>query len=136
MTTKVYLVGYGNLKSLDDLAALCKRHGAVVIDIRMVAKSRIPCWNKGNLQRAYDIPYAHAPELGNVNYKNGGDILIADFAAGVQRILAGQQPVILMCACKNARDCHRTVVGNMLRLDGFDVEEIGDTRIQRNLYGE
>lgn len=136
MTTKVYLVGYGNLKGLDDLAALCKRHGAVVIDIRMVAQSRSPCWNKGNLQRAYDIPYVHAPELGNVNYKNGGDISIADFAAGVRRIQASPQPVILMCACKDSRGCHRTVVGNMLRLDGFEVEEVGDIRMQRNLYGE
>ncbi len=62
--------------------------------------------------------------LGNVNYRQGGPIQILDYAAGRDQIERCPQPVVLMCACEKYQTCHRQVVAEMLRRDGFEVKEI------------
>ncbi len=62
--------------------------------------------------------------LGNVNYRQGGPIQILDYEAGRDQIERCPQPVVLMCTCEKYHTCHRQVVAEMLRRDGFEVTEI------------
>ena len=103
--------------------------GAIVLDIRKMPASRWqPQWGKGRLSETLFPYYEHVPDLGNVNYKEPEKgIQIADLAAGIQRVefhaRRGFVP-ILLCACKEAASCHRTVVADALRAEGWDVWEL------------
>lgn len=119
----LYDVGYGTLKSLEVLKALSAGLGddagnAIVFDIRMTPRSRDPQWNKKSIEMAVgSFYYYHASEFGNVNYKNGGPILIKDPSYGLRSIehyLSGRLPVLLLCACKDRATCHRVEVAKLI----------------------
>lgn len=121
---KVYTLGYLG-RTQDDLAAIVERLDAKLLDIRFSPFSRNQQFAGWALKRRLtDQNYQHIKPLGNVNYKNGGPIEIADFPAGLEVIRQSVRPVILMCACRDAAGCHRTVVAKMLQDEGFTVEEI------------
>ncbi|MDX1994979.1 MAG: DUF488 domain-containing protein [bacterium] len=104
----LYTAGYTGLLP-DDLLSAAQHLGALIVDIRLNARSRVPYWNKGPLQRAWGEAYRHVGELGNLNYRSGGEVALADEEKGVAQIveLLHQQPVILLCACVDWRTCHR-----------------------------
>jgi hypothetical protein len=58
---------------------------------------------------------------------------IADYQAGKQLIESIAMPVVLLCACASPEECHRTVVGDMLRADGYTVIELTRTEIEKAL---
>ena len=67
-------------------------------------------------------------DFGNVNYKNGGPIAIADFDKGVERLgplrTAGRA-VVLMCGCPAVNVCHRKVLAERLAERwGAEVEHV------------
>jgi uncharacterized protein (DUF488 family) len=130
--TQLYTMGYSGL-SPAKVKKIVDNLGAVLVDIRLVARSRIPHWNKSRLEELFAGDYMHVPSLGNLNYKRGGSIAIANFALGKQslEIIASSlhKPMVLMCACHNAETCHRTMVAAMLRADGFAVEELTPQRM-------
>ena len=117
----IYTLGYGTASSAAVVADLAIRHQAVVVDTRLSARSRNPIWSRGALQRALGDRYVYAGDaLGNLNYKNGGPIAIADMAAGADRVSAllhdprGGHDIILLCVCAALEHCHRTVVAATL----------------------
>lgn len=118
----IYLTGYYGHKPAD-LRTLARNLEAVVVDIRYRPVSRMPEWNKVSLMNTLAARYMVVQELGNVNYKNGGPILIKDMAHGVNRLsMRGAKNYILLCGCKDPLTCHRTVVGDFLRT--VSVQEI------------
>lgn len=123
---KVYCIGYGGMKA-ERLARIVGGLDAVLVDIRFRAASRLPDWNKSALTKRFGDNYVHLSQFGNAAYKTGG-MQIADYNAGRQRLgvilETLNKPVVLLCACKEPHDCHRTVVGAMLRKDGFEVIEL------------
>ena len=97
----------------------------------MVARapySRQPGWSKKSLQNLFGSAYRHIPQLGNLNYKGeyGEGIRIADMESGLKVVLdlLRQQPVVLMCVCRNFHACHRSVVAVELERYGVDVKEL------------
>lgn len=123
MSRKVYTLGYSGRKP-EQLLALLEDLDAVCFDIRLSARSMVPGWNKGPLSRLLGARYVHVPALGNLAYKTGGPIQIADYAAGKALIEASEKPVVLMCGCKDASLCHRSQVGAQLVAEGFEVVEL------------
>jgi len=119
----VFTLGYTG-RSPEEVVQLLESKGAVLFDIRFSANSRNFRFNKGYLTSLLKERYQHVKQLGNVNYK-GGPIEIEDYQAGRAMIAASPSPVILMCVCKDPRECHRTAVAARLRADGFTVQEIG-----------
>ena len=101
--------------------------------LNLILAPVIPHWNKGRLEELYGADYMHLSSLGNLNYKSGGSIAIANYALGRQslEIIASRlkKPMVLMCACRSLDTCHRTLVASMLRADGFAVEELTPARI-------
>lgn len=123
MTNKVYTIGYTGRKP-ESIKEIVTTLGATLLDIRLSPRSRVPHWNEGPLRALLGDRYRHVRALGNVNYKAGGPIQILDYAAGVAAILQHPRPVVLMCACKDVHTCHRGTVANLLREEGFAVQEL------------
>jgi len=116
----IYTVGYSG-RTPAELATLVDQLGAVLVDIRYSPRSRDPRWAKSNVQKLVGA-YLHLRSLGNVNYRvPGAPAQLADLAAGAEvlRPILEQQPVILMCACRDVHSCHRREAAEWLasRLD-------------------
>jgi rhodanese-related sulfurtransferase len=120
---RLFTTGYTGKKP-DDLLALAELNDAVVVDIRKSADSRWPHWKGAALADLLGGRYRHVPQLGNNNYKSGGQIVIADIEAGARIVLAIRQPVIMLCACERDAHCHRRVVADALRAQGYEVREL------------
>jgi uncharacterized protein (DUF488 family) len=103
----LYTYGYlaGALADLERYAA----EGALILDIRINPTSRNPLYRQGHLKRVLGEAYHWCPELGNPNYKSGGPPALADETAGMAALetLADRQPVVMLCACRDWRECHR-----------------------------
>jgi uncharacterized protein (DUF488 family) len=121
LADKIHTFGYSG-HDPSDLARRLEETGATLIDIRYSPRSRNPVWSRKRLEEAFGERYVHCPELGNRNYRNGGPVEIADYEAGRDLLKGIPGPVLLMCACKDPKVCHRTVVAEQLRNDGMAVE--------------
>lgn len=120
-----YHFGYQG-QSPDSLLAAVTEKGAVLCDIRLVPYSRQAGWNKKRLVEQFGDAYRHIPELGNLNYKNGKPVQIADLGAGLEVVLEilDSRPVVVMCVCRDFSRCHRRVVAEELEKRGVEVSEL------------
>jgi uncharacterized protein (DUF488 family) len=119
----IYTIGYSGLKP-DRLLAAAENYNLLVVDVRYSPRSRQPEWSRKRLQELLGARYLHVPAFGNINYKGDGPIQLADPEAGkavvVERL--AQQPVLLLCACKDWQTCHRLAVATVLHeATGADV---------------
>jgi hypothetical protein len=77
-------------------------------------RSRVPGWNRIQLERLLGARYQHLKALGNRNYKSG-EIALVDLAGGLQQVealLDAFDGVVLMCACRDGQRCHRRRVAD------------------------
>lgn len=128
----IYTLGYIGWK-LDEVAAAVERLDAVLVDVRMVPRSRNPIWNSTALAKRFGDGSTGSPrgryvwlkQFGNRNYKGTFEqIEIVDFARGVVRLLelfppavgtsAPGRPIILFCGCPDPGQCHRSVLADGL----------------------
>ena len=137
----IYTLGYSGWK-IDDIRAAVDRLDAVLVDVRMVPRSRVPQWSCYSLSREFGHRYAWVRELGNENYKGTFEqIKIVDFPAGEKRLrellapshveglalspaegigagpaLSGVEgkAIILLCGCKDVTQCHRKLLAERL----------------------
>jgi hypothetical protein len=101
----------------------------LLIDIRKenVAGRWFPLWSGKYLNILYHGRYLHAPELGNLNYKDKSlPIKLANPEAGLERLrreMAMGHNLILLCACKyyekqvtrtRTQHCHRKDVVELI----------------------
>ena len=125
MTRLVYTMGYSGHRAtgVTESAVLLD---ATVFDIRWLARSGVLEFNKGNLVRYLGNRYYHCRNLGNENYRGdlGEGIVIHDLKAGLREILVHERPVILMCACREFEECHRSAVSRALAEIGIITREI------------
>jgi uncharacterized protein (DUF488 family) len=127
MTRQVFTLGYSG-RTPDEIRQIVEDHDAILFDIRFSPRSRVPQWTRKQLTALMGADrYQHIKALGNQNYKGDGPVELVDYQAGKAQIAAADRVVILMCACKHPQSCHRTVVAELLRADGFTVREVGET---------
>lgn len=112
----LFTYGYSGGGSLADLQAYAAA-GAMILDVRLAPNSRVPQWRGGALAGVLGHDYAWCAKLGNVNYKTGGPIRIAEPEAGIA-VLRGyleERAVVLLCACKDPFSCHRAEVADLAK---------------------
>ena len=126
---RFYSLGYLG-RTLPEILAILEERSAVLVDIRLVPYSRNKAFLKGALEPALGPRYVWVRGLGNLNFRTGGPVALADYEAGRAAILALQSPVVLMCACRDHERCHRSVVAQALTAEGFEVEEIPLVRFE------
>jgi uncharacterized protein (DUF488 family) len=85
MAQPIYTLGYSGLNPIK-LQKIVVHLGALLIDIRLAARSRIPHWNQGRLEERFGADYMHVPHFGNLNYKRGGPIAIANYELGKESL--------------------------------------------------
>ena len=125
MNNTIYTLGYAGWK-IEDVEAVVKRLDAILVDVRMVPRSRSAVWNGSTLHNRLGDRYVWLKQFGNRNYKGTfGQIEIVDFPAGEQRLrelTATGKAVVLLCGCPDVSVCHRKVLAERLaKLWGAEV---------------
>jgi len=111
----IYTLGYSGWR-IEDIEAEVKRLDAVLVDVRMVPRSRAPQWNGVALARRLGDRYVWLREFGNRDYK-GSTIQIVDLAGGeakLKKFDSRFKAVILLCGCRDVAVCHRKVLAEWL----------------------
>ncbi len=113
MNNTIYTLGYSGWK-IEDVEAVVKHLDAILVDVRMVPRSRSAVWNGSTLHNRLGDRYVWLKQFGNRNYRGTVEqIEIADFPAGavrLQAIAAGGRAIILLCGCPDVNQCHRKVL--------------------------
>ena len=122
----IYTLGYSGWR-IEDVEAVLDRLGAILVDVRMVPRTRWqPQWNAAALHARLGDRYVWLREFGNRNYKGTFEqIEIADFPTGEKRLreIAATGPalsevegkaVVLLCGCRDVNVCHRKVLAERL----------------------
>ena len=119
ITGSIFTLGYSGWK-LGDLKQQVEDLDAILVDCRHSPTSRHPQWSRKQMSAFFGERYLHVPGFGNLNYKNGGPVLLADYEAGkaivVEHLTQGHS-LILMCVCDNVATCHRLTVADRLEED-------------------
>jgi hypothetical protein len=107
--------------TLDALAAKVAELGALLVDTRYTPWSNNPDFRRGALEARFGTSYLWIRDLGNTNY-HGGPIQLADPKAALSILapILAERPVVLLCVCADASQCHRQVAAEFLaeRLGG------------------
>ena len=120
----VYSFGYTG-RQLSTLQESIGKSNALLLDIRFSPRSRVPMWNRRNLEMTFGDRYLWVGNLlGNSMYRTNS-IAIVDMARGLELIsrIAAKQPVALMCVCASPIGCHRSTITHVLLDAGFQVLE-------------
>lgn len=131
----IFTIGYGGLKTLDDLKAILDKNGITkLIDIRSVPHSRKwkkddITWSKEDMQAYFGARYIHKPTMGGKGFEPQDYLRWQQVAREVLMevmVLAETEIVALMCTEKNWKKCHRNyLAGRALQETGrFKVEHL------------
>lgn len=126
---KLYPFGYSNLNAQQTLDALMTSDPDMwIVDIRLQAWSHHEEWRGAALRQQWKGRYVHVYQLGNLNYANNKPIELRDEQGGMMRLenILKHRSVVLMCACKDADTCHRSIVVDLVRASMPDVEIVLD----------
>jgi uncharacterized protein (DUF488 family) len=115
MLHQLYTWGYTGTRPAD-LVAYVAHLDAVVLDVRWAAWSRHEQWRPPALRDLLGAArYRPMKALGNENYQ-GGPVKLHDPEAALAPVeaLLHTQPGILLCACADPHQCHRSVAAQWL----------------------
>lgn len=117
----LYTIGYAHPDALADVTRLMQQEWIILLDVRLSPRSRWqPAWNRRVLATTYGLRYQWDKRLGNLNYQHREQgIQLADgHLDAVQEaaaLLSIGTSLILLCACKDARTCHRNMIAKLLQ---------------------
>lgn len=149
---RIHTIGHSTRTAAEFVSLLLEHHIATLADVRRFPFSRrYPHFNGTELAKELEkegIGYEHVPEIGgrrsshadspNTAWRNDSFRAYADymatpeFHAGIDRLLALQQPVAIMCAEAVPWRCHRNLISDELTRRGYEVVHIlgvGSTRV-------
>jgi hypothetical protein len=129
----IYTLGYAHPDAAAQLDRLMRNPRACLVDIRWQPQSRWwPQWNRAALSARYGCRYMWDPRLGNVHYQHRvyGIQLAEGYPDAIREaamLLCESTSLILLCACKNARECHRSLGAKLIQ-DALPVPRYGEVR--------
>lgn len=146
--TRIWTVGHSTRSSQEFNEILLANRIEALVDVRSFPGSRrYPQFNKLELSRSLDaigILYSHCPQLGgrrrpnphskNTAWKNASFRAYADhvgteeFKQGIEKLLelAGKKRTAFMCAEALWWRCHRSLIADFLKAEGYEVIHILD----------
>lgn len=119
---KFYTTGYAG-KDINDLKPMLDALDAELVDVRFSPTSEIMRWRQIYLKALLREKYHHVPQLGNRAFREG-KAQIQNLYLGIKILVSFNSNVVLMCGCKDVKQCHRLVIAEELRRKGFEAEEI------------
>lgn len=123
---RIYSLGYTGFPYQALIDFVLERPGLLLADVRLKPFSRFhPRWNQAHLQAALGTQYEWFEPLGNLNYK-GGPVTLKDPTTGIDRLRhrLDTHDLAIMCACRDPRHCHRSVIAGLLEAEGWTVEQV------------
>ena len=117
----LHSIGYADRNEAARVERIMRNPRALLIDIRYSPRSRwYPAWNRKQLSTRYGERYIWEQRLGNVNYQHREcGIQLADGHQDAIRMaashLAHGTSLVLLCACKHAHTCHRSIVAKLIQ---------------------
>lgn len=129
---RCYTVGYGN-RSLEEFIDILQQYDlSYLVDIRSYPHSVREEFNKENLEIVlpkYNIAYSHCPGLGGlreesyINYIGTDEFreYFTKLIGKIKEVNSNGSDVVLMCAEKNPKNCHRYKLSNELESSGIRV---------------
>ena len=149
--TGILTIGHST-RPLADFLALLRENGVrLLVDVRRFPSSRRhPHFSGGALSASLEeagIAYRHEPDLGghrtprpdspNAGWRNeafrgyADHMATPDFQAALERVTAGESPVVVMCAEADPSQCHRQLLADALVARDVPVSHIlGPERIE------
>ncbi len=122
----IYTTGYTD-QAVARLPALLDYLDACLIDIRFdPLNGRQIQWRKDYLRLLLKDRYRHVPHLGDRLSKSSGASSIQNLALGIRIITELRANLLLICECAREADCHRRIISQDLKKQGFDTQEITD----------
>lgn len=130
--TECYSIGYGN-RSFNDFVRMLLQNGITnLVDIRRYPQSTFDDFNKESLERSlplHDIIYTHCEGVGGMRDSTyveymGTDEFRNSFARllnYIRKINGSDGKVVLMCAEKSPKGCHRHHLSIKLEENGVEV---------------
>jgi uncharacterized protein (DUF488 family) len=144
--TTVLTIGHST-RSIESFIEMLRAHGVKrVVDVRTIPRSRTnPQFNRGSLTASLaeaGIGYTHVAELGglrharkdslstgwrNTSFRGYADYMqTPEFEAAIESLIeaAKREQVTIMCAEAVPWRCHRSLIGDALKVRGIAVEDI------------
>jgi uncharacterized protein (DUF488 family) len=116
----LYTIGYAHPTARPQIERLMQQEQTILLDIRSSPYSRWALWKKQALMHRYGQRYRWERRLGNLKYHHQErEIELAEghrqAVEHVASMLFQGTSLILLCACKDARTCHRTLVAKLVQ---------------------
>lgn len=119
---ELFIIGYANLDAFAQVSELMRRRARILlVDIRLdPICTWSPVWNSHDLKTTYGRRYLWERRLGNLNHKHREQgIQLAEGHEQAEHkaaeLLCNGVSLILLCACKDARACHRGLVAKHIQ---------------------
>jgi hypothetical protein len=129
----IYTIGYAHPEATAQPDCLMRDPLVRLFDIRLQPRSRwCPQWNRAALSARYCCRYTWDSRFGNLYYQHPEHgIQLAEGHPGAIReaapLLCEGTSLILLCVCKNARECHRSLIAKLIQ-DTLPVPRQGEVR--------
>jgi uncharacterized protein (DUF488 family) len=140
---KVFTIGHSTRSLEEFIAILDKYEITKLVDVRSIPKSRHnPQFNKENLKERLKRRYIHLPGLGglrhttkdspntgweNSSFRGYADYMqTEDFEKYLEKLIdyTKKKQVAVMCAEAVPFRCHRSLIGDVMLIRGFEVLDI------------
>ncbi|WP_440953617.1 DUF488 domain-containing protein [Methanococcoides sp. FTZ1] len=134
---RCYTIGYGN-RSLEEFIDILQQYNlSCLIDVRSYPHSVREEFNKESLEVVlpkYNIAYSHCPGLGGLREESYSDYMRSEdfriyfkkLADKIRAVNSNGYDLVLMCAEKNPKGCHRYKLSNELEGSGIRVIHLTD----------
>ena len=127
----IYMTGHAG-QEVPRLPDLMDFLDAGLIDIRFAPNlSKQIQWRKDYLRLLLGSRYRHIPHLGNRLSRKTGQPSIQNLALGIKIITEMGANLLLMCECRSPEQCHRAIISDSLKTEGFETEEIADWNFRK-----
>jgi hypothetical protein len=124
---KFYTTGYAG-REINDLKPMLDALDAVLVDVRFSATSEIMRWRRVYLKTLLREKYFHVPQLGNRAFGEN-KARIQNLDLGIKILVSFNANAVLMCECRDPKECHRRIIAEQLRGKGFETEELENWKI-------
>ncbi len=121
MIGTLYTLGYVHPDTAPRIERLMRQGNILLVDIRLQPRSRwSAAWTRRALTTRYGRRYVWEQRLGNIRYQRreariqlaGGHM---DAVREAAHLLLQGTSLILLCACQDARTCHRSLVAKLIQ---------------------
>jgi uncharacterized protein (DUF488 family) len=129
---KFYTTGCAG-KEINDLKSMLDALDAVLVDVRFSPIGATMRWRQIYLKTLLRKKYHHLPHLGSRAFREG-KAQIQNLDLGLKILISFSANAVLMCECRDPKECHRLIIARELRARGFETEELENWKLGGTVF--